>query len=198
LELFAFTREYVERLRGGDPSTELHFVAYFGQLLNIKLRAKMLPTETIEEVRQDTFIRVLTIVRKDGVREPERFGAMVNSVCNRVLMESYRSSKRTTPLEDDFERADDALDQESMLVTAQAQMRVRQVLETMPERDRALLRAFYLEEKEKDEVCQEFGVDRDYFRVLLHRAKDKFKVLYEKDLEALSIKKTKGVGSETK
>jgi hypothetical protein len=26
-------------------------------------------------------------------------------------------------------------------------------------------------------------VDRDYLRVLLHRAKDKFKVLYEKDRE---------------
>ena len=32
----------------------------------------------------------------------------------------------------------------------------------------------------------QFGVDRDYFRVLLHRAKDKFRVLYEKDREGLS------------
>jgi hypothetical protein len=29
-------------------------------------------------------------------------------------------------------------------------------------------------------------VDRDYFRVLLHRAKDKFRVLYEIDRETLS------------
>jgi len=40
---------------------------------------------------------------------------------------------------------------------------------------------YLLEEKEKDAVCREFGVDRDYLRVLLHRAKDKFKGLYEKD-----------------
>ncbi len=39
VELFAFTREYVERLREGDPSTEQHFVTYFDQLLRIKLRA---------------------------------------------------------------------------------------------------------------------------------------------------------------
>jgi RNA polymerase sigma-70 factor (ECF subfamily) len=37
-----------------------------------------------------------------------------------------------------------------------------------------------LEEKEKDGVCRELGVDREYLRVLVHRAKDKFKVLYEK------------------
>jgi RNA polymerase sigma-70 factor (ECF subfamily) len=43
-----------------------------------------------------------------------------------------------------------------------------------------------LEEKDKDEVCRQFGVDRDYLRVLLHRAKDKFRVLYEKDRDGLS------------
>jgi RNA polymerase sigma-70 factor (ECF subfamily) len=58
---------------------------------------------------------------------------------------------------------------------------VRQILNEMPQKDRNLLRAVFLEEKEKDTVCREFGVDRNYLRVLLHRAKDKFKVLYEKD-----------------
>jgi len=68
-----------------------------------------------------------------------------------------------------------------MLVTKQAAERVRQILNEMPQKDRNLLRAIFLEEKEKDAVCREFGVDRDYLRVLLHRAKDKFKGLYEKD-----------------
>jgi RNA polymerase sigma-70 factor (ECF subfamily) len=62
------------------------------------------------------------------------------------------------------------------------------VIDDLPEKDRNLLRAFFLEEKEKDEVCRLFGVDRDYFRVLLHRAKDKFRVLYEKDREVLAVK----------
>ena len=132
VELFAFTREYVERLREGDPSTELHFVTYFDQLLRIKLRARMLASETVEDLRQETYIRVL--------------------------------------------------------VTKQMKDRVRQVIEELPKKDRELLRAFFLEEKDKDEVCIKLGVDRDYFRVLLHRAKDKFRVLYEKDREGLSGK----------
>ncbi len=50
----------------------------------------------------------------------------------------------------------------------------------LSEKDRQLLRAIFLEEKEKDQVCREFGVDRDYLRVLLHRAKNNFRVFYEK------------------
>jgi RNA polymerase sigma-70 factor (ECF subfamily) len=36
---------------------------------------------------------------------------------------------------------------------------------------------------DKNEVCHEFGVDRDYLRVLLHRAKQSFKSLYLKNIE---------------
>jgi RNA polymerase sigma-70 factor, ECF subfamily len=180
VELFAFTREYVERLRGGDPSTELHFVKYFDQLLRIKLRARMLASETVEDLRQETYIRVLVKLRDDGIRQPERLGAFVNSTCNNVLMEFYRSSSRTSPWDDSYlEMPDHAVDTEGFLITKQMKERVRQVIGELPKKDRDLLRALFLEEKDKDEVCKQFGVDRDYFRVLLHRAKDKFRVLYE-------------------
>jgi RNA polymerase sigma-70 factor (ECF subfamily) len=85
-----------------------------------------------------------------------------------------------------FEIPDKVLDLEGMLVTKQSSARVRQVLDGMPQKDRDLLRAIFLEEKEKDDVCREFGVDRDYLRVLLHRAKDKFRALYEKDQMAIA------------
>jgi|GEM_PF-310357 len=186
VELFAFTREYVERLREGDPSTEQHFVTYFDQLLRIKLRARMLASETVEDLRQETYIRVLVTLRKDGIRQPERFGAFVNSTCNFVLQEFYRASSRTSPWDDSYlEMPDHAVNVEGLLVTRQMKDRVRQVIEELPKKDRDLLRAFFLEEKDKDEVCRQFAVDRDYLRVLLHRAKDKFRVLYEKDRDGL-------------
>jgi RNA polymerase sigma-70 factor (ECF subfamily) len=188
VEFFAFDKGYVERLRVGDRTTEDHFVTYFEQLLRIKLRARTLTSDKVEDLRQETFIRVIAAVRREGgVRQPERFGAFVNSICNNVLLEHYRSSAKSQPLDDvHFEIPDKLLDLEGMLVTKQSSARVRQVLDGMPQKDRDLLRAIFLEEKEKDDVCREFGVDRDYLRVLLHRAKDKFRALYEKDQMAIA------------
>ncbi len=182
MDFFAFDKAYVERLRDGDLPTEHHFVAYFEHLLRIKLRARMLANDKVEDLRQETFIRVIAALRREGgVRQPERFGAFVNSICNNVLLEYYRTSARNQPMEDShLEIPDKVLDLEGMLVTKQSSERVRRILDGMPRRDRDLLRAIFLEEKDKDVVCREFGVDRDYLRVLLHRAKDKFKVLYEK------------------
>jgi RNA polymerase sigma-70 factor, ECF subfamily len=190
VELFAFDQAYLERLRSGDAPTEQHFVAYFEQLLKIKLRARHLLSQTVEELTQETFIRVIRAFRKEGgVREPERLGAFVNSICNNVLLEFYRSSKRSQPLEDHhLEGSGKILDLEGLLVTKETNQQIHRVLDELPERDRRVLRAMFLEEKDKDEVCRELGVDRDYLRVLFHRAKDKFKESYEKDGRAKGVR----------
>jgi len=197
VEFFAFDKAYVERLRAGDPSTELHFVAYFEQLLRIKLRSRTLTSDKIEDLQQETFIRVIAALRRDGgVRQPERFGAFVNSICNNVLLEHYRSSAKNQPMEEaHLNIPDKVLDLEGMLVTKQSAEHVRRILDGMPKRDRNLLRAIFLEEKEKDSVCRELGVDREYLRVLVHRAKDKFKVVYEKGQMGIARRVT-GLGNQ--
>ena len=183
MDFFAFNKAYVERLRNGDPATEHHFFVYFEKLLRIKLRARALPSDKVEDLKQDTFIRVLAAVRKEGgVRQPERFGAFVNSICNNVLMEYYRSLGKNQQMDDTHEQIPDkVLDLEGVMVSTQRSERVRKILWELPARDRELLRAVFLEEKEKDAVCREIGVDRNYLRVLLHRAKHKFKAAYEKE-----------------
>ena len=59
---------------------------------------------------------------------------------------------------------------------------VRQILSALTERDRRLLQAVLLEERDKDEVCAELGISREYLRVLVHRAKQSFKSFYIEQL----------------
>ena len=50
-------------------------------------------------------------------------------------------------------------------------------------RDYALLNAFYLEEKSKDEICQALSMSDLQFRVALFRAKDKFRTAWRGGLK---------------
>jgi RNA polymerase sigma-70 factor (ECF subfamily) len=197
VEFFDFDGAYVDRLRAGDPSTEKHFVAYFDQLLRIKLRSRTLTSDKVEDLRQETYIRVVAALRKEGgIRQPERLGAFVNSICNNVLLEFYRSSARSQPLEDDhMDIPDKVLDLDGMLANKESALYVRRILDGMPKRDRDLLRSLFLEEKEKDAICRELGVDREYLRVLVHRAKDKFKSLYQKGPLGMARRAT-GLGNQ--
>jgi RNA polymerase sigma-70 factor, ECF subfamily len=183
VEFFAFDDVYFRRLRDRDPETESHFVAYFRDLLQIKLRSRLQSRQAIDDAVQETFVRVLAVIRSEGgMRQPERLGAFVNSVCNNVLLETYRSHARNPQEEEDRpEQADTTIDLDGFLISEETSALVRQVLDQLTEKDRRLLRAVFLEDKDKDTVCGEFGVDRDYLRVLLHRAKQNFKALYEKE-----------------
>jgi RNA polymerase sigma-70 factor (ECF subfamily) len=182
VDFFAFDKAYVDSLRNGDPATEHHFFLYFEKLLNIKLRSRTISSDKIEDLKQETFIRVIAAVRKEGaVRQPERFGAFVNSICNNVLLEYYRTLGKNQQIDETHQEIpDQILDLEGMMVSKQFSEHVRTILSALPARDRDLLRAVFFEEKDKDSVCREMGVDRNYLRVLLHRAKDKFKAVYEK------------------
>jgi RNA polymerase sigma-70 factor, ECF subfamily len=186
LQFQAFDAPYVERLRSGDFRTQEHFVAYFDELIQLKLRARLRTPQAIEDVRQETFARVFAALRTpDGIRQPERLGAFVNSICNNVLLEHYRATSRDSSLEDEPEQdfPDPVIDVLGAVAAREMAEKVRQILQEMPERDRRLIQAIFLDERDKDEVCREFGVDRDYLRVLLHRAKQSFKSLYVKNIE---------------
>src|SRR5690349_13246586 len=101
MEFHAFTAAYLSALRAGDPSTEQHFVAYFSQLLLIKLRARRCDATDIDEITQETFVRVMAALRRqDALRDAARFGAYVNSVCNNVFLERLRAGKRAQTMTD--------------------------------------------------------------------------------------------------
>ena len=185
LQFHSFDEAYVERLRAGDFRTQEHFGAYFTALIHVKLRSRLQSREAIEDVRQETFARFYVALRDGKILHPERLGSFINSVCNNVLLEHYRAAEHHSSLDDNDEPKDfpaPATDSLGLLVAKETEKKVREILEQLPERDRRLLREVFLEERDKDEVCRDFGIDREYLRVLLHRAKQSFKSLYKKNM----------------
>jgi RNA polymerase sigma-70 factor (ECF subfamily) len=177
MELFSFDEDYVRRLRDGDRWTEEHFLSYFQQLLLIKLRRRLPSLHAIDDVRQEVFVRVFRALRAPdgGIRDGRKLGAYINTICNNVVLEVYRQTNRTEPLLDTHLDVPASEDVENALVTGEERERVRRVVDELPKRDAAILRALFLEERSNDDVCNDFGVDRGYLRVLLHRAKIKFR-----------------------
>ena len=181
MQLHSFDARYVESLCEGDRHTQEHFVGYFTALLQVKLRSRLQSRHAIEDVCQETFARVFAVLRKEGgLREPERLGAFVNSVCNNVLLETYRFSSRIESLDsaDRPELPATGADALTIVAAGQIKWKVHEILLRLAPRDRSLLKAVFLEQRDRDEVCREFGVDREYLRVLLHRAKQEFKTEY--------------------
>src|ERR1051326_4365398 len=134
LDFHQFNESYLHGLRAQDVETEAHFVSYFSRILQNKLRRHLACPEHIKDVQQETLLRAWAAVRAEGgIRQPERFGAFVSSVCNNILRESYRSRARTRALDDmPSDPADKSPAPDGMLLAEETRKQVQQVLSKLP------------------------------------------------------------------
>jgi RNA polymerase sigma-70 factor (ECF subfamily) len=176
---FAFDALYVDKLIAGDPQTESHFVDYFSPLLHAKLRFHLRSWQDVQDFQQEVLLRVLRSLREgEGLRHPERLGAFVSSVCSNILFEHFRHKSRHVQFEEDApEPRDPKTDLERDMVEEETRRRVRQMIDELAPRDRSILRAAVLEERQPEALCREFGVSKGHLRVLLHRARERFRRL---------------------
>jgi RNA polymerase sigma-70 factor, ECF subfamily len=183
LQFQSFDAHYIEALCAGDLRVQEHFVGYFTELIRLKVRSRLQSPQAQDDVRQETFARVLAALRREnGLRQPDRLGAFVNTVCNNVLLEHYRSSSRQQSLDDDDqpEPAATGAGVDDVVAAKQLKDKVSEILSGLPARDRKLLHSIFIEERDREDLCRELGVDGEYLRVLLFRAKQSFKSEYLK------------------
>ena len=183
MEQTPFNPDYLARLKQQEPETERHFVTHFTSVLQSRLRFRLRSRQMIDDVCQETLLRVILHVRRGT--EIERLPAFVHAVSKNVLLEAFRGQRKHATTEFEFPDLPDVrIDFDSSLVNEQRQTAVRQILAELPEKDRRILQRLFLDEADREELCAELGVDGEYLRVLLHRAKIRFKTVLSRSRSA--------------
>ncbi|MGE5322582.1 MAG: RNA polymerase sigma factor [Actinomycetota bacterium] len=172
MELYQFNEDYLSRLRARRAETEAHFVEYFNTLLKAKLRSDGYSEAPLSDIRQETLYRVLKAIYLDKIQNPQSLRSFVYGVCERVELEYDRGEWRHwQDGNDEFPNvSDERATADGPARQAEMQQTVRWVLDKLAEKDRKILIALFMDEKERDEICRELGITRDNLRVLLHRA----------------------------
>ncbi|MGC8795147.1 MAG: RNA polymerase sigma factor, partial [Bryobacteraceae bacterium] len=130
-----------------------------------------------DDVTQETFLRVLQLLRRQGgLERPDRLGSFVYSVCRRVLAEHLRKEQAGAPWPGDA--AYHVLLDEA-LVRRERKRLVNEALQELSPIERQALRLVFLEERDRAEVCAELGLSPDYLRVVLCRGKSRLRRVLE-------------------
>lgn len=72
---------------------------------------------------------------------------------------------------------DTAIDMDGVLINAERKEFVQVILKEMPTIEARILQLVFVEDIDRDEICRQMNVRRDYLRVILHRALARFKKL---------------------
>ena len=143
----------------------------------MKAASRLRSPTVADDVRQETLLRVLRNLRQGTIEHPERLGAYVNTVSNHVIQETFRRDRRLGEFpEGAGEIPSGQASVESSMLRDERSNLVKRALGELADKDRELLRRIFLEDEDKDTVCTELSVSREYLRVLLHRARGRLRV----------------------
>jgi len=130
----------------------------------------------VDDIVQETLARFMVAAREEKIQNVAAVGAFLNGICRNVISEYRRRNMRDEPMPEVVpEPPGKGIPEADLFELREA---IAQGLGQLSERDRRVLRGFYLEEKSKEEILKQTGLTDENFRVVLCRAKERFRAIY--------------------
>lgn len=178
--------DLVERIRSGDQSAEgLLYQRYAGRVYYVALR-RVRSASDAEDVRSETFVRVLSAIRHGQLRVPAAFASFCLRTLDHVVSEMQRQERRVGQLEGEPQAR---VDREFLSDDVKAA--IQRTITRLKPRERDFLRMYYYEELPKDEIARRTGIPEERVRLLKSRALKNFRDYY---LRLRRLSDTKGGG----
>lgn len=172
------------RIASGDPAAEAELVERYSRGVFFMLRHTTGDFALAEDLHQETFRIVLERLRGPGLADPGRLAGFLQRTARNLSIGEYRKqARRPTDALDELEPpADPAPGQLSQAVLDEEAAVVRRLIgELRGDRDRQVLYRFYIAEEPKQQICDELGLSSLHFNRVLHRARQRFKDLFERE-----------------
>jgi RNA polymerase sigma-70 factor (ECF subfamily) len=170
--------EVVTRIRAGDPAATTQLYDVFTRGIRYLL-LRTLGMEELEDRLHDCFLIVLEAIRAGELREPARLMGFVQTVVRRYIGGGIRNAVTHRRRSVEFDESvgsvlDRKNDPEKALLARQRGDIARRVFQGLSDRDREVLRRFYLLEQPQEQICEEMGLSYNQFRLLKSRAKARY------------------------
>jgi RNA polymerase sigma-70 factor (ECF subfamily) len=174
----------VARIRNGDRGAEEELIARYSRGVTLILRRSASVSAAIEDLYQEVFLRAMEKIRGGEVRDPERLSGFICGLARNLAIDYFRrrnsQAESLVASEHDIAVPDQSPSPLEQALQIEDARRIRQVLgELSSERDRQVLHRFYIDEEDKDRICMDLKLTSLQFNRVLHRARERFRELYE-------------------
>ncbi len=176
--------ELSRRIKQGDATAETELIRQFEPGLRVLLRRRTGgDAGLLQDLVQETLLVVLQRLRGAGIDDPQKLAAFAAQTARNLAIASLRKAERQKTVVDSEatdRNADPSHGVEEIAADLEAAMAVRALLRELPQpRDRLMLKRFYLEDHDKQLICQELDLTEAAFNQALSRARKRFRQILE-------------------
>jgi RNA polymerase sigma-70 factor (ECF subfamily) len=178
--------DLIERIRTGDRSAEeILYGRYAARVYYLALK-RVGSVADAEDVRSETFVRVLTAIRLGQLQQPGAFASFCFRTLDNVASEMTRQSQRTSELAFEPPAAP-----EREYLDEDVKSAIQRSIARLKPREREFLRMYYYDELPKNEIARRTGIAEERVRLLKSRTLKSFREYYQR-LRKLSDTKRGG------
>ncbi len=172
--------DFVTRIAAGDRAAENDFVRRYARGVSVLVRRHCRPGDpVVDDLTQDVLTRVLARLRAGAIRDLAALPAYIQTTIAHATSAEYRARRASEPIEAIEQLAGEGSPPEQ-LGAERLRATLHNLLAQLPvERDRELLRRFYLDEHSKEDVCRHLGIEPAHFHRVVFRARERFRTLLE-------------------
>lgn len=175
----------VQSIQSGEEEGMEELYGLFSGGIRFYLCRQLGPQE-LEDKVHDTFLIVVQAIKRGDLREPERLMGFVRTVVRRQVAayidQAVQNRRDRADLETGTRVADTRVNPEDRAIRRERIGIMREVLDSISERDKEILIRFYIKEQSQEEICREMNLSDTQFRLLKSRAKARFGELGKKKL----------------
>ncbi|GAA6169972.1 RNA polymerase sigma factor [Sessilibacter corallicola] len=171
----------VEAIRSGNPLAEHEMITRFSRGLNLMLQRKCNP-DVVADVSQETWRVVIEKVRNGDLRQPDRLAAFIHQTARNQTVMYFRKYSDSVDDPEENELVSPTASPEEAYETSRVQQYVRDLINSLDTpRDREILTRFYVDEEDKDVICEELQLTSQHFNRVIYRAKSRMKAFIQKE-----------------
>lgn len=184
------TIELIRRIRTGSRRAETEFAEIYSQALLLMLLSRTQNPDVAKDCCQQALLIALIKLRAGEVTKPESLLSFLRNTAINVTKVYFRKERRYTPLNGEFfaTPSDTSNDAEQEMDCETIRLMLNDILDLLTvERDKEILRRFYLRDEEKSSIRRDMDISSAHFDRVKYRARGRLHKLLDRheDVKAL-------------
>lgn len=172
--------ELVANIQNGQTVSEAAlYRKYSAKVYYLALRESKSPQDA-EDVRAETFLRVLQAIRGNQIRSAAALPAFIVGVTRNVLRELYarRAQSGDTVAPEAVDLASPS--HERLFLDREVQLAIQKIIERLKPRERAVLRMHFYDELPTEEIARRTAIAPERVRLVKSRALKHFREIHNR------------------
>lgn len=171
--------DLVVRVEEGDKVAEDQIYRKYSDRLYFLALSELHSREDAEDVRSETFIRVIQAVRQGKLRKPESLGSFVVGIGMNVIRELRRQRFGAESIEDDDPALASETSPEDAFLDQEVKSSIAETVKYLKPREQEFLRMYYYEELPLPEIAAALGIKQERLRLIKSRALQRFRKIHQ-------------------